>query len=54
MLVSLGVFSFLVYLAARAPVQGLPDYKQTRGNPVGEHKTLEAPGAVSLQPQTVH
>lgn len=30
MLISLAVFGFLVYLAARAPVKGLPDYKSKR------------------------
>lgn len=30
MLISLGVFVFLVILAARAPIKGLPDVKQTR------------------------
>jgi uncharacterized membrane protein (UPF0136 family) len=50
MLVSLCVFAFLVYLAARAPVKGLPDYRTTRSREEVPRHALTLP-AVGLAPE---
>jgi hypothetical protein len=46
MVVSLAVFAFLVYLAARAPVKGLPDYDHARESRSHHALTLPAVGLV--------